>query len=178
VDTLLKLERVGHPAQSEPARNLITEYIDWVAGIAIERYGLVFDAAAMIGSDLSEHSPFRSPAGRLYLIALGSEYVGVGCLKKLDNSVGELQRMYVRPDFRGMGAGRLLLSRLLDDGRVMGLSALRLESLRVLHEAHALYRSAGFVEIGPYGDHSMANYQKEEETKRFEESVLFMELRF
>lgn len=173
----LRLELVRDPAQSEQARALISEYVHWVAGVALERYGLAFDAEAMIRSDLSEQSPFRSPEGRLYLIMRGSEYVGVGCLKRLDECVAELQRMYVKPDSRGMGVGRLLLSRLLDDAREMGLSSLRLESLRVLYEAHALYRSAGFVEIGSYDSHGMAGYQPEETMKRFEESVVFMELR-
>src|SRR6478672_2495589 len=40
-----------------------------------------------------------------------------------------------------------------------GAEAVRLESLKFLSAAHALYKSAGFVEITPYAENSMTKYQ-------------------
>ena len=85
--------------------------------------------------------------------------IGVGALKRLAVEVGEIQRMYVQPSARGLGAGRLLVQRLLDDARALGLRQVRLESLKALAAAHALYRSVGLVEIATYADSSMQDYQ-------------------
>ena len=102
--------------------------------------------------------------------------VGVGCLKRLTPSVAEIQRMYVQAHVRGVGAGRLLLQQLLSDARAIGYEAVRLESLKFLSAAHALYRSAGFVEITPYAENSMTKYQPGDTLAKYRSSAVFMEL--
>jgi hypothetical protein len=69
------------------------------------------------------------------------------------------------------------LGRLLSDARAIGYRVIRLESLRFLAAAHALYRSAGFVEIAPYADSSMREYQPVEALGNYRASAVFMELR-
>ena len=148
----------------------------WVAGIARENYGLSFDVKAMVQSDIGDRSKFFPPTGCFHLLGCDNQYVGVGCLKRLDARTCELQRMYVQPHVRGMGAGRLLLQRLLADARELGYGKVRLESLKALSAAHALYHSAGFVEIQPYADNSMKAYQTGETLGTYGRSVVFMEL--
>ena len=103
--------------------------------------------------------------------------VGVGCLKPITPSVAEIQRMYVQPHVRGVGAGRLLLQQLLSDARAIGYEAVRLESLKFLSAAHALYKSVGFAEITPYAENSMTKYQPRDTMDRYRSSAVFMELR-
>jgi len=103
-------------------------------------------------------------------------YVGVGCLKRITPSVAEIPRMYVQPHVRGVGAGRLLLQQLLSDARAIGYEAVRLESLKFLSAAHALYKSVGFAEIAPYAENSMTKYQPLETIDRYRYSAVFMEL--
>src|SRR4051812_5089217 len=138
------LQPATSPLQREKARALIAEYLHWVGGVARHEHNLSFDVDAMLRADFDEPSPFGPPHGRLYLVQAGNAFVGVGGLKRLSAEVGELQRMYVQPAARGLGAGRALLCRLLDDARAIRLRTLRLESLKALVAAHALYRSAGF----------------------------------
>src|SRR5262249_8469550 len=121
---------------------------------------------------------FYSPTGRFYLVLCEGAYVGVGCLKQLSPGVAEIQRMYIQPSMRGMGAGRRLVQRLLDEARSMGYQAVRLESLKALSPADALYRSVGFAEIPPYAENSMEEYQPAGAMDRYRTSTLFMELRF
>ncbi|PBC57814.1 N-acetyltransferase [Rhodococcus sp. ACPA1] len=45
---------------------------------------------------------------------------------------------------------RALVGRLLDDVRREGFVTVRLESLRFMTAAHALYRSQGFMETPPF----------------------------
>ena len=174
---MLQLQAVETDAQRQAARALIAEYLAWVAGVAQERYGIRFDVEAMLRSDLADGSGFSPPARRMVLVVWQGRHVGVGALKVLGRGTGELQRMYLQPAARGLGAGRLLLQRLVADARQLGLDCLRLESLKALEAAHGLYRAAGFVHIDPYADNSMQAYQPPEALQAYRESAVFMELR-
>lgn len=115
--------------------------------------------------------------GRFYVIRREDANVRVGCLKRITLSVAEIQRMYVQPHVRGVGAGRLLLQQLLSGARAIGYEAVRLESLKFLSAAHALYKSVGFAEITPYAENSMTMYQPRYAMGRYRSSAVFMELR-
>lgn len=173
----LEFKAVDDAATAQAARELIGEYLRWIAHIAKYNYDLSFDVDAMIESDINDQSKFYPPDGRFYLVCYGGSYVGVGCLKRLAPGVAEIQRMYVRPHVRGIGAGRRLAKKLLDDARTIGYQAVRLESLKLLSPAHTLYRSLGFVEIPPYAENSMEEYQPAIAMDRYRSSALFMELR-
>jgi GNAT superfamily N-acetyltransferase len=173
----IELVAVDDAATREAARHLIAEYLRWIASAAAASYGLSFDIDAMVTSDIEDPAKFYPPSGRFYVIRREGANVGVGCLKRLTPSVAEIQRMYVQPHVRGVGAGRLLLQRLLSDARAIGYEVVRLESLKFLSAAHALYKSAGFAEITPYGENSMTKYQPRDTMDRYRSSAVFMELR-
>jgi GNAT superfamily N-acetyltransferase len=168
---------VGDVATRRAAEELIREYLQFIADTAHQSYELTFDIEAMVSSDLNDRTKFYPPTGRFYLVRHAGEYVGVGCLKLLAPTVAEIQRMYVRPSARGLGAGRLLLGQLLSDARELQCDTVRLESLRALTAAHTLYRSAGFREIDAYDDNSMRDYQSPEAMEAYRASALFMELK-
>ena len=173
----VELVPVADDATRGAARALIGEYLDWVARVARESHGLSFDVAAMLDSDLADRAKFYPPTGRFYVVRHGGAYVGVGCLKRQAPGVAEIQRMYVRPQVRGIGAGRALVDRLLADAAALGYRTVRLESLKALAPAHALYRSVGFVEIPPYAANSMEDYQDPAMMERYRASAVFMERR-
>lgn len=173
----LDFRAVDDVATTQAARELIGEYLRWIAQLARENYGLAFDVDAMVESDINDRSKFFPPSGRFYVVRHGDADVAVGCLKRLAVDAAEIQRMYVRPHARGMGAGRRLAQQLINDARAIGYRTVRLESLRVLSAAHALYRSLGFVEIPPYAENSMEAYQPATAMDRYRASALFMELR-
>ena len=170
------LQMVQSFDQREAARSLIVEYLHWVADIARSNYGLSFDIEAMVQSDIDDSSKFYPPTGRCYLVELAGNYVGVGCLKRLEIGAGEVQRMYVQPHLRGVGAGRALVEQLLHDARLLGYLKVRLESLKALGAAHGLYRAVGFVDVDPYAGNSMKSYQAPEALDAYRESAIFMEI--
>jgi GNAT superfamily N-acetyltransferase len=172
----ITLQAVESSEQRESACVLIAEYLHWVAGVARSTHGLSFDVDAMVRSDIDDTSKFYPPAGRLYLVCRDDQPVGVGALKRLSADVGEVQRMYVQPHARGLGGARVLVERLIQDAREMGFSRLRLESLKALSAAHSLYHSVGFVDIEPYADNSMRDYQAAEALQAYRQSAVFMEL--
>jgi GNAT superfamily N-acetyltransferase len=174
---VLELIAVDDAATQGAARDLIGEYLRWIASVAAASYGLSFDIDAMVTSDIEDRAKFYPPSGRFYVIRREDAYVGVGCLKRITTSVAEIQRMYVQPHVRGVGAGRLLLQQLLSDARAIGYEAVRLESLKFLSAAHALYKSAGFAEITPYAENSMRQYQPRDTIDTYRSNAVFMELR-
>ena len=173
----VQLIAVGDAETRESARKLIGEYLQWIADEAAARYGLAFDIDAMVDSDVEDRSKFYPPAGRFYVIRYDGHDVGVGCLKAITPAIAEVQRMYVQPHVRGVGAGRRLMEQLLADARAIGYRVVRLESLKFLAAAHTLYRSVGFVEIAPYAENSMKAYQAPDAEAAYRASVVFMEAR-
>ena len=72
---------------------------------------------------------------------------------RIARDYGEVKRMYVAPAARGQGLGRAILERLESEARREGLSLMRLETGNRQAEALALYRSAGYVDCGAFGDY-------------------------
>lgn len=85
----------------------------------------------------------------------GHAIASVGALRDLGAGRGELKSMRSAPGYRGKGAGRAMLDRLLDEARARGMTWLGLETGRpaAFRDAQALYAANGFVECAPFGDY-------------------------
>jgi putative acetyltransferase len=76
---------------------------------------------------------------------------GCGGLKLFDTDYGEVKRMYVRPQFRGLGLGKQMLDHLAAYSHQQGVNILRLETGIYQTEAIGLYERFGFQRIPPFG---------------------------
>jgi GNAT superfamily N-acetyltransferase len=145
-----------HQAQTatdfEQVKELFTEYMQWIHLKLNEEYGIDFDVKSKVAQDMTELDMFSPPSGRLILLTLGSELVGLGCLRSIGDKLGEIKRMYVRPKFRGRGIGRDLMEYLFQQAKMIGFRSLRLDSTKFMDIAHSLYLSCGFKEIEPYAE--------------------------
>jgi len=86
-----------------------------------------------------------------FLIRDDGAPAGCGGIKLFGTEYGEIKRMYVRPQFRGMGFGKLMLNHLADFARSQGVATLRLETGIHQHAAIALYEQMGFALVPPGG---------------------------
>jgi len=78
----------------------------------------------------------------------------VGCAAVvLSNGYGEIKRMYVKPEARGLGAAKGLMAALEQATRATGCPLMVLETGPSQPEAIALYARHGFEQCGPYGDY-------------------------
>ncbi len=93
---------------------------------------------------------FIPPSGRLLLGKYEAKIAGCICLRKIGEDVGEIKRMYVRPEFRRKGIGRSLLEAIINEAIYIDYSKIRLDSAPFAKEAQALYGLFGFQDIEPY----------------------------
>ena len=155
----IAVEAVGGPSAVAGAEvsgvvdSLLGEYGDWVADQLARDAGSTLTAAELA----RHHQAFRAqlprllgPRGRLLVARLDGRPVGVGALKPVDEATAEIKRMFVRPAAQGLGVGRAILHRLLQDASAEGYATVRLETLRFMTTARAMYRAAGFVEAARF----------------------------
>ena len=87
----------------------------------------------------------------------GEMLVGIGALKRLDDTHGEVKSMHVVETMRGRGAGGIVLEHIIAAARACGMRRLSLETgtWDYFKPAHALYGRHGFVECGPFGQYRL-----------------------
>ena len=139
------------PPDSGEARFCLGEYFAELARRFEEGFDLELGGAA----EASEMTP---PKGWFVMARIDGEPAGCGVLKKLEDGVGEIKRVWVAPSARGLGVASRLMERLESMARDAGLKILRLDTNRALSEAQALYRKLGYNEIGRYNDNPYANH--------------------
>jgi len=74
---------------------------------------------------------------------------GVG-LRRLEDRVCEMKRLFVYSRYRCRGVGRELCAVLIDEARRLGYERMRLDTVARLEAANSLYERLGFREIGAY----------------------------
>ncbi len=87
---------------------------------------------------------FEPPDGTFLAVFVDGEPSGCGGVGRLDETTGELRRMYVVPEHRGTGLGRRILEALEDAARELGYETMRLETGNEAPEAMGLYTSSGY----------------------------------
>jgi DNA-binding MarR family transcriptional regulator/GNAT superfamily N-acetyltransferase len=141
---------LADPASAE-ARLCIEAYLHELE----ERFETGFDPARSVSANPEELVP---PAGLFLLAHLDGRPVGCGGLKASGRKRGEIKRMWVAPDARGLGIAQRLLEALERHAVGMGLDTLQLDTNRTLKEAHALYVRNGYREIARYNDNPYADH--------------------
>ncbi len=87
----------------------------------------------------------------------GESVVGIGALKRLSPSHGEVKSMHTAASHRRRGVASAMLGHIIHAARELGLSRLSLEtgSWPYFDPARELYRRHGFVECPPFGSYAL-----------------------
>jgi GNAT superfamily N-acetyltransferase len=123
----------------------------------------VYETFSRLDNPPLQPSELRPPGGAYVVGYQGGDAVAGGGVRRLSEDVGEIKRMYVRPDQRSRGLARALLDSLEEAARSLGYRAVRLDTGPKQVHALALYRSAGYVDVDPYNDNPFACFWGEKE---------------
>lgn len=96
------------------------------------------------GNNILELNP------NVVIVYSDNKAVACGCFKKYDKDTIEIKRMFVLPEFRGMGLAQTILRELECWAKDLGYSVSVLETLYKQKEAIALYQKAGFQIVDNY----------------------------
>ena len=129
--------------QIEQAQTLFREYESWL-GLKLCFQNFDEEVENLPGN-------YAKPTGRLLLAYADEKFAGCVALRKLEDGICEMKRLFVRKDFRGRKIGNALIEKLIEEARLIGYEKIRLDTyLPKMPKAFALYRSRGFQEIPPY----------------------------
>lgn len=130
-----------HP-DFEQAKSLFREYADSL-GIDLSFQGFENELQII-------DQQYNLPTGALLLAFKDDLPAGCAGIRRIDDETAELKRMYVQDRCKGQGIGVYLLEWSLQKARELGYKKIRLDTLKDMTKAQALYRSFGFYEIDPY----------------------------
>lgn len=124
-------------------------FLDYQASLTVD---LCFQGFA---DELAElPGDYTEPGGDLLLALVDCAPAGCGAFRALPHSdhlnACEMKRLFVRPAYRGMGLGRLMVEHLMSGARMAGYSTMLLDTLSDMETARALYQEVGFSEVAPY----------------------------
>jgi ribosomal protein S18 acetylase RimI-like enzyme len=117
---------------------------------------LIVEYAQSLGVDLDfqhfddELSSLATFYEVIFIARVDGALAGCVALRRIDDAICEMKRLYVRPSFRQYGLGRKLANRLIDEARTRGYKRMRLDTLPSMTSAMSLYESLGFADIAPY----------------------------
>jgi ribosomal protein S18 acetylase RimI-like enzyme len=139
---MLKIAESVTDRDIEQAKTLFVEYAD----------SLGFDLSFQDFDEELRSLPgdYARPKGRLLLATCQGQAAGCVALRPLEEKICEMKRLYVRPEFRGLGIGRALAEAVIGLAQRIGYNYMRLDTVPSMEAARALYASLGFEPTGSY----------------------------
>ncbi len=140
---MVKLIQAISSEEIEAIKSLFIEYAESL------NFSLCFqDFDKEIESLPGKYSP---PEGSLILAKIENEFAGCIALKKIEDGICEMKRLYVKPSHRGKQIGKILVEKIISDAKEIGYKSMRLDTVEgKMDSAIALYKEFGFKKIEKY----------------------------
>jgi putative acetyltransferase len=132
-----------HPG-SDDAQSLIRQLDEDLR----RRYPSLQETHGLHPSDLID------PNFTFVIAKIDSSPVGCGALRRFEPGIGEIKRMFVRPEFRRGGIARRILEALESRAHELRYTFVLLETGIGQPEAIGLYKSAGYYQIAGFGEYA------------------------
>ena len=148
---MVRIAQAETPEAIAAVEELLREYTAWA--LTLEAGSEEAPAFEGLDRELATlPGVYAPPSGRLLLATVDDRPAGCVGLRKLDDATCEVKRLYVRPGFRGLKLGPLLVTRLVEEARHAGYRRIVLDSHHSMTAAHAVYEAAGFRRVPPPDD--------------------------
>ena len=131
---------------STPAlQALLSEHLRDMHALSPPESVHALDPGAPVGSDTTFWSVWE-----------GDTLVGCGALRELDATHGEVKSMRTPAALRRRGAGRAVLTHIIEEARARGYERLSLETgaAEAFMPARRLYEDFGFSYCGPFAEYA------------------------
>lgn len=137
--------------QWQECRNLHREYVQIIGEHPLLKP--YFSSKNFFTEIESMPQGYQPPDGICLMAYFDHFLAGTVAVRKLDNYTCEMKRLYVRPEARGTGMGKLLVEKALDEAKHLGFTKMRLDNSKsAMEKANALYKALGFYEIDRYNE--------------------------
>lgn len=105
--------------------------------------------------DMSDIQKNYFENGGIFMVMTeGDQLICTGAIRKLEDGICELKRLWLLTEYHGQGLGYRMLQELLSTAREMGYKRIRLETDPIAQSrALKFYKRLGFYEIASYTDH-------------------------
>ena len=144
----LQKARLLKSAVIRPIRRSDDQALSEIIRTVMPEFGAGGEGFAIHDPEVSHMSrAFRAPGSAYFVIDVDGLIMGGGGIAPLRGGEGrtcEIQKMYFRPELRGLGLGRKLLAQVLDKAKQLRYSTVYLETLRSMQAANHLYEEFGF----------------------------------
>jgi ribosomal protein S18 acetylase RimI-like enzyme len=134
--------RPANDADLPAVRRLMRDYAAWV-NLDLSFQDFEGELRALPGD-------YAPPNGALLVAEVGADTVAMIALRPLADGVSEMKRLFVHPSARGLGVGRALITRVMQEARAIGYREMRLDTLPAMGEAQAIYEAFGFRDVEAY----------------------------
>ena len=132
---------VESPLQDD-VRELISELNDTLLALTPPEFCFHMTAEQMADADTT-----------VFIAREGGRAVACGALRRHGDGVGEVKRMYTRPEMQGRGIGGKILDEIMALARREGITKLVLETGDRHPAAWRVYERGGFTRCGPVLDY-------------------------
>jgi ribosomal protein S18 acetylase RimI-like enzyme len=124
------------------AKELIFEYIKW----------LDTDLAFQNIDDELKYFPqkYKWPDGEFIIAKEDDNVIGCVAIKKLENNICEMKRLFVKDEYKKKGIGKKLVEKIIEEAKSRNYERMRLDTLNTMKAALNVYYKNGFYEIEPY----------------------------
>jgi len=135
----------------EPTRDLLRIHLQGMQANTPAGHVFALDLSGLSTPDVTVWSAWRD-----------DRILGIGALKQLDATTGEIKSMRTHPDHLRQGVAARLLDRIIEEAIERGLTTLSLETGtgEAFEPALALYRRRGFVPGPAFGDYAASDFNQ------------------
>ena len=110
-------------------RIILNEYLSFIAKELIRApWNFTLDVEYAVNFTMNNLDKFAEPDGRLLLVEVDGEIAGTISFRKIREDAGEINRMYVKPKFRGKKLGNLMIEKVISISKENGFSKFFLDT--------------------------------------------------
>ncbi|WP_134663743.1 MULTISPECIES: GNAT family N-acetyltransferase [unclassified Amycolatopsis] len=143
-------------AEHPDATAILREYMDEVASRYYGRPATPAEVDEALADEPADG--LVAPTGAFLMAYRDGKPAGCVGIRVVEPGLSALTKVYVRPEHRGHGGGKLIVTAAEEAAKRLGSVRMRLDTRDDLVEARALYASMGYAEVEAFNDDKYAEH--------------------